>query len=99
MTREERRRKYLEQMKRLEEQGAVSKLFVDLSSPYPRRLSILKRLWRLSERRAYGSVREGLASAFLLLYTSLKTSGFPVHRILEPELMTDLSKNLCGLLI
>jgi len=50
-----------------------SKLFVDLSSSYSRRLSILEDFCGLTEKRAYGSVRQGLASAFLLLYTKLKT--------------------------
>ncbi|WVZ96632.1 hypothetical protein U9M48_042245 [Paspalum notatum var. saurae] len=49
------------------------KLFVDFSSPYHQRLSILKYFWALSEAKAYASVRQGLAGAFLLLYTRLKT--------------------------
>ena len=57
-----------------EERGEASKLFVDLSSPYPRRISILKKFWGLREDRAYDSVRRQLASAFLLLYTKLKTA-------------------------
>ncbi|XP_025809904.1 uncharacterized protein LOC112887843 isoform X2 [Panicum hallii] len=56
------------------------KLFVDLSSPYPYRLSILKYFWVLSEEKAeqaHRSVRKGIASAFLLLYTKLKTATIP----------------------
>jgi hypothetical protein len=49
------------------------KLFVDLSSSYSRRLSVLEDFCRLTEDTAYGSVRQGLATAFLLLYTKLKT--------------------------
>ncbi|WVZ96144.1 hypothetical protein U9M48_041816 [Paspalum notatum var. saurae] len=57
--------------------GEACKLFVDLSSPYHRRLVILKYLWVISEEKAYGHVRQGLASAFLLLYTKLKTAVIP----------------------
>jgi len=52
----------------------ASKLFVDISSSYPRRLSILEDFWGLREDRAYGCVRQGLATAFLVLYTKLKTA-------------------------
>jgi len=57
--------------------GEAYKLFVDLSSPYPRRLHIVKYFWVLSQEKAgqaHRSVREGIASAFLLLYTKVKTS-------------------------
>ncbi|KAJ1261828.1 hypothetical protein BS78_09G060200 [Paspalum vaginatum] len=58
--------------------GEAHKLFVDLSSPYPRRLGILQCFWVLSEEKgenAYGHVRHGLASAFFLLYTKVKTAS------------------------
>ena len=54
------------------------KLFVDLSSPYPRRLSILKYFWVVSQEsaeQAHRSLRKRIVSAFLLLYTKLKTAG------------------------
>jgi hypothetical protein len=54
---------------------ASYKLFVDLSSPYPRRLRILQYLWGISEGRVYGHVEHGLATAFSLVYTKLKTAG------------------------
>ncbi|KAG0519675.1 hypothetical protein BDA96_08G007500 [Sorghum bicolor] len=56
-----------------EEPGEASKLFVDLSSPYPRRITIFEKFWGLTEERAYDTVQGGLASAFFLLYTKLKT--------------------------
>lgn len=56
--------------------GEAYKLCVDLSSPYYRRLRIFKYFWVLSQEEVYGSVRQGLASAFLLLYTGLKTTIF-----------------------
>ncbi|KAF8725960.1 hypothetical protein HU200_020537 [Digitaria exilis] len=54
---------------------AACKLFVDLPSPYPDRLSIIEYFWVLSKEEAFLSVRDGLASAFLLLYTREKSVG------------------------
>ncbi|XP_066341134.1 uncharacterized protein [Miscanthus floridulus] len=60
--------------------GEVSdKLFVDLSSPYPLRLRILKYFWGISQDTAYGHAQGGLVAAFLLLYTRLKTAGFVTY--------------------
>lgn len=67
-----RRRQEKERL--FEERGEASKLFVDLSSSYPRRISIFEKFWGLSEERAYDSVQGGLASAFFLLYTKLQTA-------------------------
>ena len=86
--------------------GEAYKLFVDLCSPYPLRLSLFRCFWTLSEERvekAYGSVRRGLASAFILLYTKLKTADVLVP-MLKRALMTSslswmnlLFRNLVGL--
>ncbi|XP_039803281.1 uncharacterized protein LOC120667259 isoform X2 [Panicum virgatum] len=84
--------------------GEAYKLFVDLSSPYPRRLSILKYFWVLSQERAeqaHRSLRKGIASAFLLLYTKLKTAGIPTGGEIENEMGkgSDQVKFLCRQLI
>ena len=71
--------------------GEAYKLFVDLSSPYPRRLHIVKYFWVLSQEKAgqaHRSVREGIASAFFrdIAFTSF-TYGAAVgsHRALPQE--------------
>jgi hypothetical protein len=67
-------------MKRLLVLGEASdKLFVDLSSPYPLRLRILKYFWGISQDTAYDHEQGGLVAAFLLLYTKVKTAGFVTY--------------------
>ncbi|CAN6211313.1 unnamed protein product [Urochloa humidicola] len=51
-------------------------LFVDLASPYPKRLSILKSFCAFKEKEAYSSLQAGLSSVFGLLYTKEKTFQF-----------------------
>ncbi|PUZ64157.1 hypothetical protein GQ55_3G121200 [Panicum hallii var. hallii] len=78
--------------------GEAYKLFLDLSSPYPRRLSILKYFWVLSEEKAeqaHRSVRKGIASAFLLLYTKLKTAGVPMETDIESEKKSERVNFIC----
>lgn len=48
------------------------KLFLDLASPYPDRLGILKSFWVLDEKRAYALLQNRLFGAFDLLYTKRK---------------------------
>ncbi|RLN00791.1 hypothetical protein C2845_PM06G06360 [Panicum miliaceum] len=78
--------------------GEAYKLFLDLSSPYPCRLSILKYFWVLSEEKAeqaHRSVRKGIASAFLLLYTKQKTAGIPRGADIERGKASELVKFMC----
>ncbi|KAF8759270.1 hypothetical protein HU200_010306 [Digitaria exilis] len=50
-------------------------LFVDLASPYPKRLSILKSFCAFKKGEAYKSLQVGLSNAFGLLYTKQNTFG------------------------
>ncbi|XP_062193844.1 uncharacterized protein LOC133897218 [Phragmites australis] len=50
------------------------KLFVDLASPYPDRLGILKSFWVLDEEQVHRSLRIVLSYVFRLLYTKAKMS-------------------------
>ncbi|KAF8666096.1 hypothetical protein HU200_053808 [Digitaria exilis] len=53
----------------------ASKLFVDLSSSYHRRISIMKMFCGFTEERAYVMVKRSLAGSFLILYTKLRTAA------------------------
>ncbi|KAM0916778.1 hypothetical protein ACQ4PT_009943 [Festuca glaucescens] len=48
------------------------KLFLDLASPYPNRLGILKSIWVLDEKQAYDLLQNRLFRVFNLLYTKRK---------------------------
>ncbi|VAI35926.1 hypothetical protein VPH35_092133 [Triticum aestivum] len=54
------------------EDEAYHKLFVDLASPYPNRLGVLKAFWVLDEKLTYALLEKWLSDTFNLLYTKMK---------------------------